>query len=104
MAMSALFLLFLAAGGTALASEARVPGIGTRDSELRARDEIEIYGTPSPLISGVHGGFYYRWWAQDAPAGYANYTNGPEGSFSIEWKGSQGSFYGGKGWEVGTNR
>ena len=54
----------------------------------------------TPSATGVHGGFYYLW-STDGQ-GSANYTNLPGGQYSVQWSGSQGYHYGGKGWNPGA--
>ncbi|PPQ68809.1 hypothetical protein CVT24_007694 [Panaeolus cyanescens] len=54
----------------------------------------------TPNAYGVNNGFHYRWWTDGQ--GNATYTNGPGGSYTVDWTNSQGDFYGGKGWSPGS--
>jgi endo-1,4-beta-xylanase len=56
----------------------------------------------TPNGEGEDNGYYWWWW-NDGQADVAKYTNGPKGSFDVEWKGT-GNLIGGKGWKVGKAR
>lgn len=55
----------------------------------------------TPNTNGVHDGWYYTWWT-DGASSDATYTNGPGGSYSVNWVKGKGDLYGGKGWQTGS--
>ncbi|PPQ74534.1 hypothetical protein CVT24_000102 [Panaeolus cyanescens] len=56
----------------------------------------------TPNSYGVSNGFYYRWWTDGQGHSNATYTNGPGGSYTVDWTNSQGDLYGGKGWATSS--
>lgn len=51
--------------------------------------------------TGQNGGYFYQFW-QDQP-GFATYSNGPNGQYSLKWSGN-GDVVAGKGWQTGSAR
>ncbi|KAF9033794.1 xylanase [Panaeolus papilionaceus] len=80
-------LAFIAAIVSACVASPTIPRLVTRA------------GTPNS--AGFHDGVFYSWWSDGA--GNATYTNGPGGSYSVNWTDSQGNFFGGKGWNSASN-
>lgn len=80
-------LAFIAAIVSACVASPTIPRLVTRA------------GTPNS--AGFHDGVFYTWWSDGA--GNATYTNGPGGSYSVNWTDSQGNFFGGKGWNSASN-
>ncbi|KAL2207441.1 endo-1,4-beta-xylanase I [Sarocladium strictum] len=55
----------------------------------------------TPNEEGVHDGYFFSWWSDGASP--VTYTNGPGGSYSVQWQ-QGGNLVGGKGWNPGTSR
>lgn len=55
----------------------------------------------TPNEEGVHDGYFFSWWSDGQSP--VTYTNGPGGSYSVQWQ-SGGNLVGGKGWNPGTSR
>lgn len=55
----------------------------------------------TPNQEGTHDGYFYSWWSDGASP--VTYTNGPGGSYSVQWQ-SGGNLVGGKGWNPGHAR
>ena len=71
--------------------EARAP---ESNSELEAR-------AVTPNSIGHNGGYYYSFWSDGM--GDVEFSNGPGGSYSVNWARS-GNWIGGKGWNPGSAR
>lgn len=61
---------------------------------VTAEDKALAKRTPSS--TGYHNGFYYSFWTDTESS--VTYTNGPGGSYSVQWNGN-GNWVGGKGYE-----
>jgi endo-1,4-beta-xylanase len=55
----------------------------------------------TPNQEGTHNGYFFSWWSDGASP--VTYTNGPGGSYSVQWQ-SGGNLVGGKGWNPGHAR
>lgn len=55
----------------------------------------------TPNEEGIHDGYFFSWWSDGASP--VTYTNGPGGSYSVQWQ-SGGNLVGGKGWNPGSAR
>lgn len=65
----------------------------------RAEAMFELMKREStPSSSGTNNGFFYSFWTDGASP--VTYTNGPQGSYSVDWE-AGGNFVGGKGWKPG---
>jgi len=54
----------------------------------------------TPNSEGYDGGYFYKWWTDGS--GQATYINQGSGKYTATWSGSNGTFFGGKGWNPGT--
>jgi endo-1,4-beta-xylanase len=68
-------------------------------ADITAPHHLAVRSTPNE--TGISGGYYYNFYSDGG--GSVNYTNGAEGQYSVEWF-NAGSFFGGKGWNPGSNR
>jgi hypothetical protein len=55
----------------------------------------------TPNETGVSGGYYYDFYSNSG--GSVNFTYGAAGQYSVQWS-DAGDFFGGKGWNPGSNR
>jgi endo-1,4-beta-xylanase len=85
----------MVAFSTLLAACAAVTGVVA--SPAMSLDKRQV----TPNQEGVHDGYFYSWWSDGASP--VTYTNGPGGSYSVQWQ-RGGNLVGGKGWNPGTSR
>ncbi len=94
--MISLKTLFLAATG-ALAIPLTSPPAPDSEPEHTLTSMLTKRSTPSS--QGTHSSFFYSFWTDGL--GNVTYLNGANGSYTVSWQ-KCNNFYGGKGWNPGT--
>ena len=78
-----------------------VVGCSKEEDLVNVQDNNASESRLKSYQSGTNNGYFWSLWTSDGMGGYANYTNGSGGNYSVAWN-CNGNFTCGKGWSTGS--